>query len=247
MPRRSLHWCWCSGFVFTWGGTFASEGRALLALPGRTGARCALTRTFLPCWPASMSSLTSNHGMNPPFAMLGAGLSCCKASCHAAGYEAEVLLFRTISEKCGVRSEDCLDGPRSFSPCFVSLNWGLGRPGQAPGVAGAASKPARATDDVALKIVFRCQKSWNGGLATSPAPKEASPHLFEHTRACPGPLDTLVRPPGRRCDPWAPRTVHSRLRVRQHRALPGCGVSAKGAQWACFTACNGCGRPPKAY
>ena len=146
MPRRSLHWCWCSGFVFTWGGTFASESRALLALPGRTGARCALTRTFLPCWPASMSSLTSYHGRNPPFAMLGAGLSCCKESCHAAGYEAQVQPLRTISEKCGVRSEDCLDGPRSFFPRFVSLNWGLGRPGQAPGVAGAASSPARADD-----------------------------------------------------------------------------------------------------
>ena len=126
------------------GGTFASESRALLALPGRTGARCALTRTFLPCWPASMSSLASYHGRNPPFAMLGAGLSCCKASCHAAGHEAQVLPFRTISEKCGVRSEDCLDGPRSFFPRFVSLNWGLGRRGQAPGVAGAASRAARA-------------------------------------------------------------------------------------------------------
>ena len=78
--------------------------------------------------------------------MLGAGLSCCKASCHAAGHEAQVLPFRTISEKCGVRSEDCLDGPRSFFPRFVSLNWGLGRRGQAPGVAGAASRPARADD-----------------------------------------------------------------------------------------------------
>ena len=155
MPRRSLHWCWCSGFVFTWGGTFASEGRALLALPGRTGARCALTRTFLPRWPASMSLLTSYQGRNPPFTMLGAGLSCCKASCHAAGYEAEVLLFRTISEKCGVRSEDCLDGPRSFFPRFVSLNWGLGRPGQAPGVAGAASRAARAALCLTAEIKFQ--------------------------------------------------------------------------------------------
>ena len=104
-----------------------------------------------------------------------------------------------------------------------------------------------ANADDSMKFNFTCQTSWNGGLATSPAPKEASPHLFEHTRACPGPLDTLVRPPGRRCDPWAPRPVDSRLRVRQHRALPGCGVSAKGAQGACSTACNGCGRPPKAY
>ena len=60
------------------------------------------------------------------------------------GPRAQVLPFRTISEKCGVRSEDCLDGPRSFFPRFVSLNWGLGRRGQAPGVAGAASRPARA-------------------------------------------------------------------------------------------------------
>ena len=121
---------------------------------GRQSIACSARTYWRPvCSHQNFSPvLAGKHGLvdlvpwqEPAIVMLGAGLSCCKASCHAAGYEAQVQPFRTISEKCGVRSEDCLDGPRSFFPRFVSLNWGLGRPGQAPGVAGAASSPARAT------------------------------------------------------------------------------------------------------